>query len=177
MPEFTPGPEFDTLANGLDKADSLFTPFASRAAAVTIEAIKEIIQPYAPQPSRTRAKTFNTYVRGRGQYPKSSFMEARGAPGGFKVKRTSKAKIRFTSQQMDKRFRTEVTARAGGVDADLYNDATYSGYVLGHHDDEPKQMDYHAKSGWVSQDDAVDQAGPVADQALQEAISDFLQAL
>ena len=168
---------FDELANSLDMAAALFVAPASRAIAESLLAVQEIIEVYPPQPPRDRAATFNTYVRGRGQYPRSAFIALPG--GGHKIKRTAAAKIRMTSQQMDKRFRVEVVPTDTDVTGTLKNTATYSGWVLGSEDqgETPHQVAFHAETGWVSRDAAIEQAMPAIDEAMNKAIDEFLAGL
>jgi hypothetical protein len=163
----------DVLAN----ASEIFAPFASRAVLDAEEAVQEVIQVYAPQPSRTRARTFNTYVRGKGRYPKSFFVPDASQPGGFKVKAARRGQIKLTSQQLDKRWTKEAKLAGGGVEGHLHNSASYSGYVNGWKDNAPKQVSFHAASGWVSADDALAKAGPDVDGIIEAAVQSFLDKL
>jgi hypothetical protein len=163
----------DVLAN----ASELFAPFASKAVLEAEEAVQEVIQVYAPQPSRTRARTFNTYVRGQGNYPRSFFTADASEPGGFKVKRAKRGQIKLTSQQLDKRWTKNVKASGGTVEGNLHNSASYSGYVNGWEGTDPKQVSFHAASGWVSADAALAKAGPDIDSIVDAAVQSFLDKL
>jgi hypothetical protein len=166
------------IENMLANAAKKFAPFASKALLLALEITKEIIQVYAPQPSRTRAKTFNTYVRGLGNFPKSAFVADNDAPGGFRTKKVPRASIRMTSQQMDKRWQMNVSDEGGGViTGELINTASYSGYVVGFKVGEVRQMDFHAESGWVSASDAITQAMPGIQKVSEDAVQDFVQSL
>lgn len=165
---------FERLENLLANADKLFVPFASKAILECLEAVKEIIQVYPPQPSRTRAKTFNTYVRGQGQYPKSAFVPDKESPGGFKTKKVKKSAIRFSSQQLDKRWKMQVTSSATGADGVLSNDATYSGYVNGFEDGGIQQVGFHKATGWVSSNEAIDAAMPEIEAIVGQSVERFL---
>lgn len=167
----------EELARVLDSADALFAPLASKAIATSLVAIEEEIAPYPPQPSRTRAKTFNTYVRGQGQYPKSAFVPDTNEPGGFRTKKVSRGKIRMTSQNMAGKWKQSVKTSQNAVLGTLWNEATYSGYVSGHKDDKPKQVAFHAQTGWVSTDDAIEQAMPGIEKTMNSVISDFLDKI
>lgn len=168
---------FDELVAALDKATELFVPLASEAMAVSLTAIEEEIAPYPPQPSRTRSKHFNTYVRGQGFYPRSSFVADSEEPGGYRIKKTPRARIRFVSQQMDKKFKTNVKVTDKAITGELRNDATYSGYVIGSKTEDPKQADFHAATGWANKEDAIAAATPKIVVSLNTAIDKFLARL
>jgi hypothetical protein len=165
------------LAKGLARADELFAPFASKAIAISLTAIEAQDAPYPPQPDRNRAKTFNTYVRGQGNYPKSAFVADTKEPGGFAIKAKMAGKVRMTSQDMKSKFKTAVKTSGGTVQGELTNSATYSGYVLGSKEQDPKQASFHAETGWVSKEDAIEAAIPEIESAYEQAVKDFLTAL
>jgi hypothetical protein len=159
------------LANAVDN----FTPFASKALLRCEEAVKEIIQVYPPQPSRTRSGSFNTYVRGVGSYPKSMFVSDASQPGGYKLKKKKIGKIRYTSQQLDKRWSMYVTAKSGKVEGALTNGASYSGYVNGFETGNVHQVGFHKETGWISSDDAIEQAMPEIEAISKQAVDDFVK--
>jgi hypothetical protein len=163
----------DVLANASD----LFAPFASKAVLACEEAVQEIIQVYAPQPSRTRAKTFNTYVRGKGRYPRSAFTAAAGEPGGFKIKSMKRGSIKLTSQKLNTRWKKEAKVNGSEVVGYLRNTASYSGYVNGWSDADPKQVAFHAASGWVSADQALAAADGEIDRVIDDQVQKFLDKL
>ena len=167
---------FVGLAKALGNAKSLFKPFASRAMSESLEAISAVIEPYPPQPDRMRSGHLNTYVRGQGRYPKSAFIPDSKEPGGFRIKKGAKA-IKLTSQQMDKKYRTTVKVTSHRVVGELVNDASYSGWVVGPKEGKPHQVDFHAETGWVNADDAVEKAMPDMESALDDAINDFIEFL
>jgi len=139
---------------------------------LALTAVEEIISPYPPQPPRDRAKTFNTYVRGVGRYPKSAFT-------GGKVKLKKGAKVKRTSQRLNTKFRTEVNVQNDEVLGELRNEASYSGWVLGSEDKtkDPHQMEYHAQTGWVNEDEALRQADGEISRIFDEMADDFLKSL
>jgi hypothetical protein len=149
---------FEELSKRLGNAEQLLQPLAIQVVAGAVTEIKKQFLPYPPQPSRTRAKSFNTYVRGVGQYPRSSFVAAQSAPGGFKVKPTRKASVRYTSEQMDDKFTTSVQPGNGEIIGNVHNSASYSGWVIGEKDD---QRPYHAETGWVDEEKALMLAMPI----------------
>jgi hypothetical protein len=164
------------FADVLAGVNSLFIAPASKAIGIGVEAVKEFAGVYPPQPSRTRAKSFNTYVRGVGQYPRSAFMEAPVA-GGYKVKKKFTGNIRYTSQHLGEKFETKVVPSADKVEGMVRNNASYSGHVLGWHSDDPKQAPYHAESGWHSADEDIEKVRPVLEKAMNEAIDEVLRKL
>jgi hypothetical protein len=157
----------------LANAAAKFAPFASRAILAAEQVVKSIIQVYPPQPSRTRAKHFNTYVRGVGQYPRSSFIADASEPGGYRTKRTKRASIRMTSQQLDKRWQMSVFADGDEVKGELRNTANYSGYVNGFEEGEVHQVSFHTESGWVSADEAIEKARPEINRLAEQTAQDF----
>lgn len=169
----------DNLVRALERAKELFEPLASKAITVSLVAIQEEIAPYPPQPDRMRSGRLNRYVRGQGIYPKSAFVPDAREPGGYRVKRTPKSKIKLTSQRMSTKFRTSVAEQSGGegLIGALTNEATYSGYVIGWEMGDPHQAKYHAETGWVSADKALEAARPKIQQALEEAVDKFLTKL
>ena len=175
MADFVLDGPWDKVIAGLEDADNLFLPLLSRAVGISLEAVKEAIQPTPAQPSRTRSKHFNTYVRNIGSFPKSAFVPSAGTPGGFKVMGKNKlvkaGKVRMTSQQMDKRFQMSVTTNGSGVEGNLHNYATYSGWVLGPlGGGTPHQVEAHSMTGWVNTDQAIQEAMPKVRGAIQLAL-------
>ena len=165
------------LARALDRASELFVPFASKAIATSLTAIQGKVSPYPPQPDRNRAKSFNTYVRGTGTYPRSAFSADTTQPGGFKVKSVKHGQIRMNSQQMDKRFKQNVTVSQNAVVGELKNTASYSGHVIGPKEGDPHQASFHATTGWANADDSLEAAMPDIDAAFDSAMDDFLTRL
>ncbi len=168
---------FDELARALEDAEQLFQPLASEAISISLLAIEKELAPYPPQPDRDRSKHFNTYVRGQGFYPRSAFIADSSEPGGYKTKRVSKGQVRLTSQQLDKRWKTNVKLKGNVLEGELRNDASYSGYVNGYKTEEPKQTDFHAETGWQNADDGIKNATPTIVNSINSAIDKFLRKL
>jgi len=165
---------FDKLESLLANADEKFTPFASKAILRAEEAVQEIIQVYPSQPSRTRSKTFNTYVRGIGRYPKSAFVVDSKAPGGYRIKKKiDRSRIRYTSEQLDKRWVKSVRASGGRATGELINTASYSGYVNGFEQGNVRQASFHKDTGWVSSDTAIADATPIIQAIANEEAEKF----
>ena len=165
------------IASALDRASDLYIPFASKAVAISLTAIYSKVSPYPPQPARNRAKSFNTYVRGQGTYPKSAFVPDVSEIGGFRTIKTRHAQIRMTSQQMDKRFKQSVHVSSDAVVGELKNTATYSGHVIGRKSGDPKQASFHALTGWANTEDSLEAAMPAIDAAFNDSVDSFLEAL
>ncbi len=163
MPENVDTGDFKDFQDALAALPRLSSNLGLRAVGLALEAIRQIMAPYPPQPDRERAQTFNTYVRGVGNFPKSSFKQQ--ADGTWKPSRKMAAgKIKFTSQRLSTKWRLSVSQSAESVDGELANEAGYSGYVMGHkkdvqaNDDVPEQVDFHATTGWANIEDARAQA-------------------
>jgi hypothetical protein len=170
-------PDSGKLEKAMDNAIQMFVAFASKAMVQSLLAIEEAISPYPAQPNRMRSGRLNTYVRGQGSYPRSAFVADKSEPGGFKTKRVSRAVIRFTSQQLDKRYRIMVTPSKNEILGKLWNDASYSGYVIGSKVEEPKQVSFHAETGWPNKEDSLEQAKPMINGFVEQAIDDFMAVL
>ena len=167
--------DFEKFKEGLRNAEKLIQPLLTIAMGKALTAVKGEDAPYPPQPDRDRAKSFNTYVRGVGSYPKSAFVEAPKEPGGYKIRTgVKRGQIKFTSQQMGSRFTEKVTQKENAVVGNLHNSATYSGYVIGSDDE---QVKFHAETGWVSTDDAIDRAMPTIEKVVDDAITTFIGML
>jgi hypothetical protein len=168
--------DLSAVAGVLSELTALAIPLAEIAIGKALAIIEAIVEPYAPQPDRNRSKHFNTYVRGVGHLPKSAFVE--GEPNAKQIRKLKKAgKVRMDSQNMQKRWKLRTHASATGVEGTLRNTATYSGYVSGHHDEDPKQTDFHAMSGWVSIDDAVEQAMPQVEGFFEDAVDGIIELI
>jgi hypothetical protein len=169
--------DLDRLKALLANADTLFMPFASRASLDIADGIKSIISVYPPQPARDRAKTFNTYVRGKGRYPKSAFVKNPREPGGYATKRVNKGQIKMTSQRMDASFEENVTQGSDFVKVNLSNRASYSGFVIGFENGSPHQQPFHKETGWASTEDAVGVAMGEVSGIMEGALQDFFRSL
>jgi hypothetical protein len=172
--------------DALAQSATFSLPMAEKAIGISLAAIQAQISPYPPQPARDRAKTFNTYVRGIGRFPRSDFeyfdsqwlrkprnAYKRGKRGG---------KVRYTSQKMSQKYRLTVAREVEGgvgVTGELRNDATYSGWVVGSKDTAliPHQVAPHTLTGWPNADDAIVAAQPDIDAAFSEALDSVVLSL
>lgn len=163
MPEPIDTGDFKDFQDALTALPRMSSNLGMRAVGLALESVREIMAPYPPQPDRERSGSFNTYVRGVGNYPKSSFKQM--ADGTWKPSRKLAAgKIKFTSQRLSTKWRISIAQSAESVDGELSNEAGYSGFVLGHkkgvqaNDNVPEQVDFHATTGWSNIEDAMAQA-------------------
>jgi hypothetical protein len=173
----TTGNEIVSFSQLLERADEMFMPYIQKALFASLEIIKSVISVYPPQPDRMRSGHLNRYVRGQGVYPASAFQENPSKPGGYETKRVSRGQIKLTSQMMDKKFRENVTSSGGSLSGDLYNDATYSGWVIGPKKGDPHQVSFHAETGWVNADDAIDISSPKIEEVFNQAVDDFMREM
>ncbi len=75
---------------------------------------------------------------------------------------------------MDKKYRHRVSVEEASIVGELSNEATYSGWVVGPKEGDPHQVDFHAETGWVNADDAVERAKPLILEYVSEEIEDFI---
>lgn len=176
---------FDELERAFDRVPELAASIVERQFGVSLQALESVMSVYPAQPARDRAKTFNTYVRGIGRFPKSSFRKDKKA--GWVRKKSNAYKpgprggtVKRTSERMDIKFRITVRRlEEGGVEGELRNDASYSGWPLGPKDPEqnPHQVVFHAATGWVSIDTGFDQIMPDLEAGLETATEEVLKLL
>lgn len=174
------------LAHTMHEAAQVARPLGERAVAAGLTAILRRMEPYPPQPDRDRSRPpdgpspYNTYVRGIGHFPRSSFAQVDGKwerkkKGAYKLGPKG-GKVWRTSEQLRKKWRLTVDLQGDTVHGTLENEASYSGEVEGHKagadagDGIAMQAPYHALTGWPNVDDAIEQARPEFDQAVDEAI-------
>jgi hypothetical protein len=130
------------------------------------------LQPYPAQPSRTRAKTFNTWQRGEGQLPRSAFgLTKTGYRASPKGKRTNRRVYR-KSEIMGKQWFSR-TVRAGGGWRGIYgNTASYAEYVQG-----KQQPAFHAQTGWVTVEQAEKKERPRIVQLFRDVAAQIVAAV
>lgn len=169
----------DEFANNLKNAERLTKSFGIQAIALSLSALQRVVEVYPPQPDRMRSGRFNTYVRGVGHYPITSFKQDIKSPGGYKVLPTKKSQIRMTSEQMNKRFRQVVTASGTNIHGRLSNEASYSGWVLGTEDqgETPHQVPWHTETGWVSEETGLESVLPVLNEQIGIMMNRLIESL
>lgn len=143
---------FDELAQTLDKLPAQSLPILENAMEESLLYLEGIVTEYPPQPSRTRAKTFNTYVRGHGRYPRSAFTSA-----GMLSKRAAKrpgprgGQIKYISERLGTKWTHQVTRTEDAIEGVIGNTTSYAPYVEGE-----QQTDYHAETGWPRLDQVIE---------------------
>lgn len=138
----------DEIAYALKYAPQLAGPVVEKGVSDSIAVIYDTVAPYPPQPSRTRAKTFNTYVRGWGQMNRASFDEG-GSYIGPTVGPRGGAPV-FGSEDLGLRWGMETRKTPIGYLGVLGNPVTYASLVQGE-----KQTSYHKETGWITILDAA----------------------
>jgi hypothetical protein len=183
---FIPGPEWDGFKGVLLKFSAIALPLAAEAMGKLIALAAGEMKQRPPQPDRDRANPgnkpspYNTYVRGIGQFPRSSFSGGQRKSKGAYKPGPKGGKVRYTSQKMATKFRMSVEVSSQEVTGSLTNEASYSGLVLGHKPDsglEPIQAAPHAQTGWPNQDDVEAKLQPAMDQDFDDVITTVLQKL
>lgn len=183
MPDEIDTSDFQAFQAALANMPRVALKAGRSAVGQALEAIEEVMRPYPPQPDRKRAKSFNTYVRGTGNYPRAAFSEAANVGGGYKVNRKMRSQARLTSEQIDKKWRMSVRASSDSVEGELRNEASYSGYVLGHKpgtqsgDNVPNQVDFHQATGWANIEDSIATAQGKIDAILDQVIDAVIASL
>jgi hypothetical protein len=133
----------EQVAAAFAAAPGLARALFDRAARQGLQSLEGVLKPYPPQPPRDRAKTFNTYVRGIGRFPKSAFVGAQRKGRGAYKPGPRGGQVRRTSEQLGKRWQSRVYPQAVGITAMLSNPVSYAQYVQGE-----KQPYYHLQTGW-----------------------------
>lgn len=184
----------DEIQEALGQVRQVAAPLVKNAVRLALEAVREQMAPYPPQPDRDRARPengpspYNTYVRGIGNFPRSAFTRNRQ---GLWVRKKKGAyepgpkggTVRRTSEELSKRWMMWVTDDGDAISGTLVNTASYSGLVMGHHpgasagDDIPDQAPYHAATGWVSVDDAIPAAQQTIDALMDEVANKIVELL
>ncbi len=155
---------FDELLTYLAEMPETAQPLIGDAMGEGLDAILRIVEMYPPQPPRDRAKTFNTYVRGIGRFPLSSFVE-----GKRKRRRAYEGHVRYTSEDLGNQWSQEIEIGTGVVGT-LGNPVSYADYVQG-----AKQAAHHAQTGWVTIEEALEQATPEIMAAFEQALDRLIE--
>jgi hypothetical protein len=160
----------------LEKSTQLSLPFGAKAMGDCLVLIEAYMTKIPPQPDRQRAKTFNGWIREIGRFPKSDFIPEPG--GTFRVKRKRKGPTK-KSERSAKAWRMELQQNESKVDAELRNEASYSGWLFATKNAAvtPHQVPWHTLTGWPNIDDAFKDLQPQLDEAIDKQVTDFLQTL
>ena len=106
--------------------------------------MKQEASRFPPQPSRTRAKTFNTWVREVGALPRAAFGISKKT-GKTTIRRAGRAVLR-PSEKMLKKWKEadpQITISRNSISGRLTNAASYGAFVQGQ-----EQVRWHKQTGW-----------------------------
>lgn len=110
----------------------------------SLKVVQQEASRFPPQPSRTRAKSFNTWVREVGQMPRSAFGVSRKT-GKTTIRRAGRAVLRKSEMLLKKWKEAQPQIRIGGgyIVGRITNAASYGKFVQG-----IRQARFHAATGW-----------------------------
>lgn len=157
---------FDEFVRALAEAPGLARPIMGKKMKESLFSLRGTLKETPPQPPRDRAKTFNTYVRGFGHRPKSYFT------GGSRRIKGVKSLAKQTSEKLDTKWTDEIEFEAEAVIGVLGNTASYAQVVQGE-----LQPDFHAQTGWITLDDALDQHEAEINDNFEAGVDELLAAL
>ena len=158
----------DEFVAAIQRSPETAVPILETALERALLLVEGVVKQYPPQPARDRAKTFNTYVRGRGHYPLSAFNR------GGKLKRGAKRDptIRLTSERLGTKWTHQVDFDEAGAVGEIGNTASYADEVQGE-----GQADFHAETGWPTLPAAMDQQEQNIYDILELALNEILKKL
>lgn len=173
----------DELIKALQETPEIAKPIFKKAITASLELIKGVVKPYPPQPSRTRSKRFNTYVRGAGHYPRSAFVEGQLDPKAKKIAHKEGA-VRLVSERLGTKWTQAIDFSDEAVEGVIGNSASYADHVQGpKKGQEPEgyqgetQTDFHAETGWVSLYGAVDDVQEQIYNTFDDGVKELTEAL
>lgn len=133
---------FDELIVRLNKAgDPRVLEGAMRE---SLKVVQQDASRFPPQPSRTRSKHFNTWVRERGQLPRSAFGIS-AKTGKTTIRHAGRAVYRV-SEKLIQKWKTaqpQIRVGVGYIVGRITNAASYGVWVQGE-----KQTKWHKSTGW-----------------------------
>lgn len=153
---------FDALRAKLNKLGDMKA--LEPAMRESLKVLQQEASRFPPQPSRTRAKTFNTWVREVGRLPMSAFFGAGGAARkrivtgkitgsetiklrqGASMTRSIRSGVLEASDMLLKRWKSaapQIRIGANYIIGRISNDAKYAQFVQGE-----RQPEFHAQTGW-----------------------------
>lgn len=163
----------------IEQSPEVAVPILSQKMEQSLLLIEGLVKEYPPQPRRDRAKTFNTYVRGKGRYPRSYFPGGQfNARAGRRLKK--RGKVHLVSERLGTKWTHKVSVRKDQViEGVLGNSASYAGYVQIKDDPEGDvdQTDFHAATGWPTLEDSIDQVEPEIDKLFDQGADEILRKL
>jgi hypothetical protein len=110
----------------------------------SIEFLRQRAEKFPAQPSRTRAKTFNTWISERGRYTIATFKGKTGKQ--YKNPKTAAGRLLKPSEKMLKRWQDaeiHIKQSKNSIEGMIKNEASYAVYVQGN-----KQPAFHKRTGW-----------------------------
>ena len=157
----------DELMSAFENAPDVAIPIASKAMEQGLLLIEGAVKEYPPQPDRARTKSFNTYIRGKGRYPKSYFS------GGSFDPRGGQGRAKLVSERLGTKWTHTVNIDDSAVTGIVGNTASYADVIQGKEED---QNYWHGVTGWPRLDDTIDQMeeqimdvfGAAVDELLKE---------
>ncbi len=140
---------FDTLEAQLSKLDD---PALFRAAMTeSLILLRNEASRFPPQPSRTRSRTFNTWVREVGRLPRSAF--GISSKTGKVTIRNRRGGVLFPSEKLLAKWKEaqpQISASGTTVTGKISNAVSYAPYVQG-----DQQASFHAQTGWRTTQDIL----------------------
>lgn len=161
------------LIKALQDAPELARRIAKRAMSDSLNVLRGLVRPYPPQPPRNRAASFNTYVRGVGHFPRSSFTAGERKKRGAYRPGPKGGRVHRTSERLGEKWTQEVRVEGDAVEGVLGNTASYVFAVQSR----DRQPPYHAMTGWVTIEDALDQAEPDIVRIWGGAVDELVEEL
>jgi hypothetical protein len=163
---------FDELKRALERSPEIARPIIQRAMNESLMLLVGLLRPYPPQPSRTRARRFNTYARGIGFFPRRSFEGGERKKRGAFQAGARGGRVRRVSEKLGEKWTWEVRETPAGLVGVLGNTASYSEVVQGR-----KQPAFHRRTGWVTVDEALGQAEPQIMERFGQAADELVEVL
>jgi hypothetical protein len=147
----------------LGKPQLLLTPMLA-----SLKILRQEASRFPPQPSRTRSRHFNTWVREVGQYSMGAFFTGRT---GRRRKRpnTSGGYLIRASEKMLQQWREAaplVVASETMVTGEIGNAASYAPWVQG----DETQLYYHTWTGWKTLEQIQNEQNERITRQFQDAI-------
>lgn len=135
---------FDTLELQLKQMSDMTPLVEAMKDALTV--VKQEASRFPPQPSRTRSKHFNTWVREVGQLPRSAFGIS-SKTGKLTIRRRGVGVLRASEKLLAhwKEAQPQVTVTPTSIEGRVTNPVSYGPFVQGE-----QQASFHAQTGWLT---------------------------
>lgn len=161
------------LIQAMADSPEIARPLMEQAMTKSLLGLRDVLRDYPPQPPRDRAKTFNTYVRGRGRYPRSAF------PGGQLNSRAGTTalhagQVRLTSERLGSKWTHATEWGSDYLEGVLGNTASYALEVQGSAED---QNYWHGVTGWPTIDGTLNDQEEQIYQNYDEALTELIAQL